>query len=216
MMRRSGRSRAWAAYARTIGPGRVPRSSWRAFRSLRPGDLAIDCGANVGHVTALLAKQGADVVAFEPNPNAFVLLAERFARNPRVDCRPQAASTRAGTARLYLHVDATEDPVKWSVGSSLLGAKPNVDEHSWVDVETIDLDEFVMALGRPVKLLKLDVEGSEIEILDRLISSGRLDEIDHVLVEMHDTRIPGLEQAGADLRKRLAAPRFAHVQLDWD
>lgn len=34
---------------------------------LRPGDLALDLGANMGVVTDILARTGADVVAFEPD-----------------------------------------------------------------------------------------------------------------------------------------------------
>lgn len=33
---------------------------------LRPGDLAIDCGANAGEVSARLLASGADVIAFDP------------------------------------------------------------------------------------------------------------------------------------------------------
>ena len=73
---------------------------------------------------------------------------------------------------------------------------------------------FLETLGRTVRVLKLDVEGTEIEILERLLESGRLNAIEHVLVEMHD-RIPGLARRGAELRRRLARPRTTHVRLDW-
>lgn len=41
------------------------------FKRLHHGDFAIDCGANVGEVTRKMAKNGAMVYAFEPNPHAF-------------------------------------------------------------------------------------------------------------------------------------------------
>ena len=66
-----------------------------------------------------------------------------------------------------------------------------------------------------LQLLKLDVEGSEIEILERLLDSGQLAQIPYVLVEMHDTRIPSLAPAGTRLRAKLAATEFEHVLLDW-
>lgn len=174
----------------------------------------MDCGANVGHVTALLADSGADVYAIEPNPYAFDVLARRFATNPRVHCLPVAVAATGGTARLHLHVDAPSDPVTWSTGSSLFVSKPNVDPEAFVEVETIDLQAFLDELGRDVQLLKLDVEGAEVEILERLLASGRITAIDHVLVEMHD-RIPGLEVRAAALRTSLAAPAYRHVHLDW-
>ncbi|TMV53643.1 FkbM family methyltransferase, partial [Thioclava sp. BHET1] len=51
---------------------------------LRPGDLAIDCGANMGVVTAVLAETGAEVVSFEPDPFAFEQLQLRFGDHSRV------------------------------------------------------------------------------------------------------------------------------------
>jgi FkbM family methyltransferase len=182
---------------------------------LSRGTLAVDCGANVGRVTARLAERGADVIAFEPNPHAYALLVERFAGNPRVCCRPQAVAARAGSARLYLHENAPSDQVGWSSGSSLLKEKPNVNPGRWMEVEAIDLDVFLRDLDRPVQLLKLDIEGAEIEVLAHLLASGRLSMIDHVLVEMHDTRIPELAESGTELRRRLAAPSYRHVRLDW-
>jgi len=200
---------------RLLGPRGAPPALRAGLKSLRPGAIAIDCGANVGHYTAYMAARRARVYAFEPNPHAFAILRRRFARAANVECREQAVAARDGTARLYLHARSEEDEVLWSVGSSLVASKGNVAER-FVDVETIDLDAFIAGLHRPVSLLKLDVEGAEIAILARLLDSGRLAEIEHVLVEMHDTRIPALAEDGAALRTRLAAAGLENVRLDWD
>jgi FkbM family methyltransferase len=125
-------------------------------------------------------------------------------------------SDRAGTARLYLHVDAARDPLRWSVGSSLVAAKGNVRADTFVDVETIDLDAFLESLGRRIALLKLDVEGVEIPILRKLLAFGRIDLVDHLLVEMHDRRVPELEKDGEELRRLVAERGLSHVRLDWD
>jgi FkbM family methyltransferase len=186
-----------------------------AIESLRRGLIAIDAGANVGEITVLLARQRAEVYAFEPNPDAFRVLQKRCARNPQVRCIPKAVDVTSGTAQLYLHEHAHLDPVRWSSGSSLYEEKPNVDRASAIDVETIDLARFIEELGRPVHLLKLDVEGAEIGVLESLLESGVLAEIRHVLVEMHDDRIPSLASPGARLRAALADERYRHVLLNW-
>jgi FkbM family methyltransferase len=203
------------AYDRLLGPREVPRDLRRLFRALGPGSLAVDCGANVGRVTALLAERGSEVYAFEPNPHAFEVLSGRFEANPRVHCLEQAVAATEGAARLHLHVDAGDDPLTWSTASSLLAAKPNVDAATFVAVETVDLDAFLGGLERPVTVLKLDVEGAEFEILERMLATGRLAAIEHVLVEMHDRKIPGYEERGAALRRQLAEPAYRHVHLDW-
>ena len=186
-----------------------------AVESLRRGLVAIDCGANVGNVTAAFAARKAEVYAFEPNPAAYRVLTARFARDAHVHCSPLAVAARDGMATLYLHRNSASDPVKWSTGSSLYPEKGNVDRDAGVEVQTIDLSRFIASLGRPVHLLKLDVEGAEIEVLERLLDTGQLRDIRHVLVELHDRKIQSLEGPGAVLRGRLAQEGLDHVLLDW-
>jgi FkbM family methyltransferase len=184
-------------------------------RQLPPGAVAIDCGANVGDVTAALARACSEVTAFEPNPVAFAVLERRFRKARNVRLIQAAVGASAGTRSLYLHERHEADPLGASIGSSLYSGKLNVDAERWIEVEVVDLDRFVETMGRPVDLLKLDVEGSEIEVLERLLSTGRLTSIGRVVVEMHDGVIPELADRGALLRAELADRDYAHVTLDW-
>jgi FkbM family methyltransferase len=198
-----------------LGPPELPRRFQSAFRSLGPDSIAIDCGANVGTYTALMVDRGATVYAFEPNPNAFDVLAARFAGLESVHCSNAAVSDREGRASLYLHRDAGEDPVRWSTASSLLASKGNVSVEKAIDVQLVDLDAFIRGLGRRVTLLKLDVEGVEVAILRKLLETGTIDLLDAVLVEMHEARIPALREDAADLRADLARHGATNVRLDW-
>jgi FkbM family methyltransferase len=181
------------------------------------GDVAVDCGANVGNVTAALARRGAFVHAFEPSPAAFAVLAERFGGVANVALRPQAVLDRADTVRLYLHVDAADDPVGASVGSSVLPFRGNVDEERYVDVEAIDLSAFVLALPGAVKVVKIDVEGAECSIVNRLIDTGAIERAETVLVELHDRHIPELSGDYTALRERLRREGLeSRVLTDWE
>jgi FkbM family methyltransferase len=182
---------------------------------LGPSDVAIDCGANVGEVTALLSAAGATVYAFEPNPHAFAKLARRFAGQPNVHCIQQGVLDRHDRMRLYLHKQAARDEVKWSTGSSLLAEKSNVDRERSVEVEVIDLSEFIERLGRPVTLLKLDVEGVECRILRKLIDTGVSEKITHILVETHDAKMPELKAETDALRAAIAERGLRNIRLDW-
>jgi FkbM family methyltransferase len=185
------------------------------FRDVRPGDLALDCGAHTGRITEVLAARGAEVIAFEPNPDAYAVLSERFAGHPRVRCVQAAVATTEGRAPLYLHARAAESPVARATGSSLLQDKGNVDPETWVEVETVDLDAFVRGLDGDVALLKLDVEGMELPVLRRLAETGTIDRIRHLLVEMHDRAAGGgLTSEGAAVRALLEDR--PNVHLDWD
>lgn len=215
----SGRSSALGGLAgrvrRVVRPTALDRRV--AALGIAPGDLAIDCGANVGNVTAALVSRGAFVHAFEPNPDAFAVLAERFRDSESVALHRQAVLDRAGRTRLYLHVDAAHDPVAASVGSSVLPFKGNVDEERYVEVDAIDLAEFVLALPRPVKLVKLDVEGVECPIVNRLIDTGAIERTEIVVVELHDRHMPELARDYAELRERLRRKGLdERVLTDWD
>ena len=188
-----------------------------AALGLGPADVAIDCGANVGNVTAAFQRTGALVHAFEPNPEAYAVLAHRFRGASNVELHPHAALDGAGAVRLYLHVDAVHDPVGASIGSSLLPFKGNVDPNTYVDVEAVDLAEFILALGRPVKVVKLDVEGAECPVVHRLLDTGAIDRIGTVLVELHDRHIPELRDENDRLRERLTREGLTdRVLTDWE
>jgi len=191
--------------------------SRRAIRRLGLGktDTVIDCGANVGDMTALMAEGGATVHAFEPNPHACVVLREKFQNNPRVQINEAAVHITDGSLRLYLHENSSEDEVYWSNGSSLLADKPNVSNERFVEARTIDLAAFIKALPDRVRLLKMDIEGAEVEVLRRLIETGSLDKVEFLFVETHEKKMPWLEPATNKLKSELAAHPTCRARFDW-
>lgn len=182
---------------------------------LEPSDIAIDCGANVGKFTEVMARHGATVYAFEPNPSAFEVLQRRFAGIENVHCIPKGVSDCGGSMPLYLHTNSPEDPVEWSTGSSFLAFKGNVETAHPIEVEVIDLVEFVRGLEGRVKLLKLDVEGMEYRILSALIREGIIHDIDHVFAETHDHSVPELRAAADALRAQISEHGIRNVDFDW-
>lgn len=182
---------------------------------LRPGDIAIDCGANVGDMTMILAEGGANVHAFEPNPHAFEVLRKRFEDTPHVTCYNAAVGSASGRMALYLHENSRENEVYWSNGSSLLRDKPNVSSERSIEVEVIDLVTFLKGLGKPVRVLKIDIEGAEVDLMEHFIDEGCLPLAQKIFVEVHDAKIPSLVVPTARLRERLAKAGADHVSLDW-
>jgi FkbM family methyltransferase len=184
-----------------LRPNEIER--WVSALGLTPDDVAIDCGANVGVVTVPLARTGATIHAFEPNPAAFAVLSDRVGGKPNVELHQQAVLDRADRVRLYLHADAADDPIGASVGSSLLAFKYNVNPDTFVTVDAVDLAEFVLSLDRTVRVVKLDVEGVECSIVHRLVDSGAIERIDTLVVELHDHHIPQLQAENDALRSRI-------------
>jgi FkbM family methyltransferase len=182
---------------------------------LTKADTAIDCGANVGKVTRRLAKGGATVYAFEPNSHAFDILEEAFHDEAHVQCIRKAVSDENGTMRLYLHENSDEDEVHWSTGSSLLGFKGNVLKDKFEEVEVVDLCEFIVSLGRRIKILKIDIEGAECSVLKKLIDTGIINNIDYVFVETHDHKIPELKAATDEIREMIKDKKIRNIDLNW-
>jgi FkbM family methyltransferase len=171
-------------------------------RRIGPGDIAIDCGANVGDYTIILARSGATVHAFEPDPVAFDELTARTSGLANVVLHNQAVSNTSGLTRLYLHEARSRDPLFASTGSSLLSTKTNVNTETFVEVEAIRFSDFLSGIGT-VAILKIDIEGHEIEVINDLIDTGAIQNVQLAFVELHDKKNPHLAVATQNLRSRI-------------
>lgn len=186
-----------------------------ACKALSEQDIAIDCGANVGIYTKMMADSGAQVYAFEPNPVAYEALKKNTQGYSNVKLFNAATTVDPGSVKLYMHKKAQHDPLLYSVSSSILAAKSNVDSGFYEEVEAVVLADFIEGLNGPVKLLKMDVEGAEVALLNHLIDRGLHSVIKQGFVEVHDRRIANLRKPTQALRERLAEEGASHITLDW-
>ena len=204
---------------------------------LRPGDVAIDCGANVGAITERIAATGATVYASEPDPVAFAELSARCGGRPGVHLIPAAVGDAPGTATLRRSHRFDDDPLAGTVGSTVVpGARAGAlsDAADAVEVPVVDLPailddllagrapEGVPAPAAPVPpggklaLLKMDVEGAELRLVNALDAAGTLARIRCTVVETHERKFPALRRDFARLRERMArAYPPSQVYLDW-
>ena len=166
---------------------------------VRPGDWVIDAGANVGlFASAFSAAVGPEgrVWAVEPLPaNVERLQRLKEANGLRqLDILPVALASAAATARLRLPAG----PGGSGFGS-FVATWPSAGD---VEVPTVRLDDLVANAenGRPLRLVKIDVEGFESEVVagaTSTLSTWR----PLVVCEFHD---PLLKAAGASSQQLLA------------
>ncbi len=79
----------------------------------------------------------------------------------------------------------------------------------------IDLPALIATRG-DIGVLKLDVEGAELGILETLLARRAFDRIGLTLVETHERLFPALQPRYAALRAAIAAAwPPARVNLDW-
>ena len=133
--------------------------------AVRPGDLVVDVGASFGYLTcylAHLAGPSGSVHAIEPSTAMFSLLIENARRNGHRTVRASrvaVGSAAAAAATLWLSStnlgrhSLHRDNVPGLAGQEL--------------VQQLTMDEYWRTElgGRPVGLLKIDVEGSELAVL---------------------------------------------------
>lgn len=146
----------------------------RVVRTLRPGDLFVDCGANVGFFSLLAASRGARVIAFEPNPACHAaLLANAKLNGFQIDVRKLALSSETGKA--VLHVESAGN-----VGAATL--RHTAGDAMEVDMDTLD-NQLVGQAGPPA-LMKIDVEGAEIRLLEG--AQRTLAEVPRIVMEVSE------------------------------
>lgn len=186
---------------------------------LRPGDVAVDCGANQGDVTAQLAASGAIVHAFEPDPYNIAKLRDRFAGNDRVHLHPVAVGATAGTVRLMRAADWDANPDRASVKSTVVAGGRSIDDGGGIAVELIDFPAFLRGLreahGR-IAFLKMDIEGAELDLLGAMLRDRLFDDVQLTVAETHERKFKDLRDKFAELRAAVAEVYPpTRVNLDW-
>ena len=139
----------------------------------------------------------------------------RRAPYPRATVHECAVWIRNERLPLYLHERAGDDPIKWSTGSSLLADKPNVDDANARPVPAIDFVEFLAALDTDIALLKMDIEGAEPVVLERLFNHDVARRIKRAFVEVHDAKIPELRAATAAVKALARRRGLSGFNFDW-
>jgi FkbM family methyltransferase len=128
--------------------------------------VVMDIGANVGDTVQQYRTifPSATIHAFEPFPEVYRRLVERFAADPVVHPHQAAVADASGTRRFYVneaHATNSLLPIDRTSGDrAQAGAARGPD--TAVDVPAITLDAFCAAEGLTgIDLLKMDIQGGE-------------------------------------------------------
>ena len=150
----------------------------------------IDCGANIGQSIEWALKVFKDyeviVNSFEPLPLNFNIIKEKFSQEDRIVVQQFAVSTHYGNSTFYCQNTGAR------TGSTLVKGKLYLNENESIQVETIDLADWIKknVSKDELTILKIDVEGAEYELLPHLLENNIQDLIDYWLIEYHSRKIP--------------------------
>jgi len=186
LVRLGDRSTLWADLHRweasKVAYGNLPdyaeMNAWRQV--IRPGDLFVDVGANVGSYSIWAGELGAEVIALEPAEDTFAVLEENVALNGyTVEMIRAAAGDTCGKARFTSGLDCVN----------------RFDPSGRVETVVVTIDSIVG--DRFVTGLKIDVEGFEMQVLRGCVSALSEHRIGLIQLEWNATSMTAV---GADRR----------------
>ena len=167
-----------------------PDSTRLLISLVRPGDVIIDVGANVGVITLQLARAlrgRGRVHAFEPSPEVNRQLKRNCSLNPElqqlISVHDVALGEVPGVMPFYAPVE--EGGAGW-------GSLARFDdiESNQVSVNVETLDRMMEALGRPqIRVVKMDIEGFEVEALRGAKDTLAAQRIDYFVIEFNGGRL---------------------------
>ena len=175
--------------------------------------ISIDVGASKGLYTEKMLPHSKEVYAYEPLPGFAALLKQKFVGQPVV-VRACGVSDKAGTATL--HTPAYTDPKRgaetlhtWSSIFKDFSAEQTHYPGKFPDVETREIKVTTIdAEGHhPAGLLKVDVEGAELEVLHGSRDTLKTDQ-PVVLVELEERHRKGCIAEAAQYLKQFGYEGF--------
>jgi FkbM family methyltransferase len=172
-----------------------------------PDGVFLDLGANVGVITAQALAYGYDVIAFEPDPTALAQLRKRFANHEKVRIIPKPVGASARTATFYHFPTNT-------IASSLIKSPENAGGGT-IEVDVVDLVEFIRQMDRPVAGIKMDIEGAEAECLEAILDAGLHKSVGYILAECHDGISAEIKKRLDTIRQRIREEEITNINLEW-
>lgn len=128
------------------------------------GDIVFDIGANIGQFTIQLSEWVGDrgkVIAFEPDPKAALNLQNNLVLNKINNCVLQKKALGTPNENVKIYLDALTGGRRNSTDANRVGNYNG----EFVEVESVSYRNCIAEFGVP-QLVKIDVEGHELVILD--------------------------------------------------
>ena len=133
---------------------------------VKPGMCILDIGANIGYYTILMGKlvgKNGKIDAYEPYPPSVDILTRNVELNNLTDIvevHNLAVSNENTIQKLHLG--------RASNVHSLINYKTDDNNADYIEVKTKDIKEILVSTDRKIDLVRMDIEGHERELFNRL------------------------------------------------
>jgi FkbM family methyltransferase len=139
---------------------------------INPGDLCFDIGANIGGKTNIFYKIGANILAVEPDPEAFFTLSKRFGKNNKVVLINKGIGAASGELLLNRSTSSTLSTFDAHDAETTLIDKRFSETRFYEkqSVKVCTLDSIISEYGKP-DYCKIATVGYELEVIKGLSES---------------------------------------------
>lgn len=169
---------------------------------LRPKDIVVDVGANIGIVSlaaASLVGESGRVIAFEPNPHVFKYLTKNIQLNRFNNVTSLNFALGDKLGNVYFSDQRCDDQNK-------------VLPQGGLEVPMRTLDEQLSHFPGRIRLLKVDVEGYEKFVF--LGGTNTLARTDYIYFEVYDPHFITFGYTTSELLQMLKCYKFGFYQID--
>ena len=136
------------------------------------GDVIFDVGGYKGDWSEDFVDSGATIYIFEPSSEYYEILKNRFEANDNVRIFPYGLDKYTHSATVSMEKDA----------GSQYHDSGSVESAEYVDILAFMAENKVDR----VKLMKLNIEGGEYDILEHLIETNEIIRFENIQIQFHD------------------------------
>jgi len=149
------------------------------FKTQNKTPLIMDCGSNIG-MSILYFKHlypNSRIIGFEPNPNSFKLLKKNVEENNLKNVEINNLGLYNEESEISFYIDSNLSTLIGSINKDRGGNKE-------LKVSAKKLSSYLKDVEE-VDLVKIDVEGAEINIIMELLESNTLNKVKEYIIEYH-------------------------------
>ncbi len=160
---------------------REPLVTSEFISCLRPDDIVVECGANIGYYALLEAQRVKKVYAVEPYKKTFDQLNDNIKLNGYTNIETECIgfSDKKGKEKLYINRKSN-----WNT----FREQDKINEDNYVECDMNTIDNFFSNKPKKPTVIRMDVEGYEGNILKG--AKETLKSIRMIFLELHGDMIP--------------------------
>lgn len=152
-------------------------------------DVVLDLGGFQGSWSGeIFARYGCQIHIFEPVPEYYLAICNRFARNQRIHAHPFGLSNNTRKVSLGVQEDASSE---WKGSAEV------------VEVALRDAVEFLEEVEfSQIALCKINIEGAEYDLLERILDAQMIHRFRNLQIQFH-TFVPNATERMEAIQRRL-------------